>query len=323
MDHVIRHLPILVLNVFSRCNCRCGMCDIWRRAEGVEFGVEQMQPHWDSLQDLGVEQVVLTGGEPLMAPGVFDLCRELRARNIRVTLLSSGLLLGRFADQIIGWTNEVIVSLDGPPAIHDSIRGVEGAFHLLRSGVAAIRGLERSFPVSARCTVQRANCGRLVETVAAAREIGMGSVSFLAVDTQSDAFDHFGLVAGHPALPRVQELPVLESQIALLVEAGECGTFVRESPGKLDRIVGHFRAALGLAEPVAPACNAPWNSAVIETDGRVRPCFFHPAIGKLGNGVDLGGTLNSPQGIAFRSSLVVDANPTCRRCVCAMNHQKR
>jgi hypothetical protein len=39
-----------------------------------------------------------------------------------------------------------------------------------------------------------------------------------------------------------------------------------------------------LKSHVAPRCNAPWVSAVVETDGAVRPCFFQQAIGNLADG---------------------------------------
>ena len=80
-----------------------------------------------------------------------------------------------------------------------------------------------------------------------------------------------------------------------------------ESPAKLRRIVQHFRAHLGQAEHVAPRCNAPWVSAVIEASGDVRPCFFHPVLGNL-HSQTLPEILNSPEALQFRSNL--DVEPT-------------
>ena len=80
------------------------------------------------------------------------------------------------------------------------------------------------------------------------------------------------------------QICVLESEVEALIDAGECGGFVVETPEKLRRIVDHFRSHLGLRLPVAPRCNAPWVSAVLESDGVVRPCFFHRPIGTVGQG---------------------------------------
>jgi MoaA/NifB/PqqE/SkfB family radical SAM enzyme len=93
--------------------------------------------------------------------------------------------------------------------------------------------------------------------------------------------------------------------------------FVVENPDKLRRIVQHFRAYLGRAENVAPRCNAPWVSAVIEASGDVRPCFFHPGVGNIHRQA-FEDVINSPEALQFRSSLDVASNEICRRCVCSL-----
>jgi Fe-coproporphyrin III synthase len=245
----------------------------------------------------------------------------LRRRNIRITLLTTGLLLERKAATVVESVDDIIVSLDGPPAIHDRIRGIPGAFHYLERGIRAIHILRPGFPITARSTVQRANYFCLRETTRIAKQLGLDSISFLAADVVSEAFNRLG---GWPLDRQCKitllehELPILENEIAALFsEWGDSG-FLRETRQKLDRIALHFRAHLGLREPVAPACNAPWVSAVIESDGTVRPCFFHRPIGKL-NGQSLFRVLNSTEALDFRSRLDVGTNPVCRRCVCSLN----
>jgi Fe-coproporphyrin III synthase len=74
-----------------------------------------------------------------------------------------------------------------------------------------------------------------------------------------------------------------------------------------------------MAQAESPVCNAPWTSAVVESDGTVRPCFFHAPIGRIGNGTGFRDVLNGPQAIAFRASLDIATNPVCRQCVCSLN----
>ncbi len=62
----ISRLPILLLNVHEQCNCRCPMCDIWQRKSGEELALSDLARHRESIVRLGVQEVVLTGGEPLM-----------------------------------------------------------------------------------------------------------------------------------------------------------------------------------------------------------------------------------------------------------------
>lgn len=310
---MISRLPVLVINPHSLCNCRCAMCEIWKRQTADEITPEQFDRTLPEIEALGVEWVVFSGGEPLLDRDLFRKSRQLRSHEIRTTLLSSGLLLAKHAQEIVADFDDVIVSLDGPAEIHNAIRGVRHAFELLAAGVRAIHAIRPDYPISARCTVQRQNCGLLMETAKAARQLGLKSISFLAADMDSGAFNR---EAGRPGVAlREADLSVLDSELSGLESFG---AFVCESPAKLRRIAHHFRAHLTLCEPQAPRCNAPWVSAVIESDGSVRPCFFHEPIGRL-NGAGLIEILNGPPAVDFRNRLRVDENPVCRRCVCSLN----
>jgi MoaA/NifB/PqqE/SkfB family radical SAM enzyme len=294
------------------------MCDIWKRDSVEEIDEQQLKAQMDSIARLGVEWVVLTGGEPLMHSHLFRLCELLRLRRIRMTLLSSGLLLERHAAEIVENVDDVIVSLDGPPAIHDRIRRVGGAFARLQAGTGLIRKLRPDFPVAARCTVQRDNAAWLSDTLGTAHKLLLDSISFLAADLTSQAFNRKLAI-----IPDIAPDPVvLSDQIEEIIATGECGGFVLESPAKLRRIAHHFVAAKGGEHPVSPPCNAPWVSVVMEADGTVRPCFFHRAVGRVTAGNTLFDIVNGPEAIAFRSTLDIANNPVCQRCVCSLNwHQ--
>ena len=64
LDPQLTSMPILILNVHSHCNCRCIMCDIWKRETHEQVRVADLDRHRASLRNLGVRQVFLTGGEP-------------------------------------------------------------------------------------------------------------------------------------------------------------------------------------------------------------------------------------------------------------------
>ena len=311
MRALIERLPILVLEPHARCNCRCVMCDIWKITDAQEMTAADLERHLGDIVELQVKWVVFTGGEPLMHSDLFRLADILRVNGIRITILSTGLLLSRHAAQIRESIDDVIVSLDGPPQIHDQIRRVPGAFQTLSEGMAALR----DFPVSARCTVQGANAGHLRATVRAARELGLRSISFLAADLASTAFNRELVWPIERQSSIAPDLTALDCEMEALI--AEADSFILESPAKLRRIVDHFRAHFGLQPHVAPRCNAPWVSAVVQANGDVRPCFFQPPIGNV-TGVSLRDVINSPRAVAFRESLDVATDPTCRRCVCSL-----
>jgi Fe-coproporphyrin III synthase len=325
-QHVIRTLPILVIHAHSSCNCRCIMCDIWKSRENKIFGIRELQPQLDSIRRLGVRWIVFSGGEPLMNPELPELCAILREEGIKLTLLSTGLLLKKHSETIATAFDDVIVSLDGPPAIHNMIRRVEGAFELLQAGVHALREARRDIRITARSTIQKANYRYVLETARVAKKLGLDGISFLAVDVSSPAFNReliWPVERQAEMSLMLSELGALETEIEMLIRGREkefSGGFIAESPDKLRRIAGHFRAQLGLEPMESPMCNAPWVSAVLEVDGTVRPCFFHPSIGNLQSST-LEEVINSPKGLDFRHNLDIQENSVCKKCVCSLNYR--
>jgi Fe-coproporphyrin III synthase len=322
--HLIKTLPILILNVHERCNCRCMMCDIWKRDDGGELHPEELARHRASLVNLGVRQVVLTGGEPLLHSNLGAICRFLKECGVAITLLSTGLLLKKRAELVASSVDEVIVSLDGPEETHDRIRRVRGGFQLIREGVLAVRELKPPMPIHGRSTVQKTNHTQLRQTVRAARSLGLDSISFLASDVTSQAFNRELVWPGerqNEIALSGSEVDALEAEIELLIRGHEDdihSKYILESKEKLRRISRHFRAHLGQVAAEAPRCNAPWVSAVVEVDGSVRPCFFHPKMGSIKEGT-LEEVLNGEGALAFRKSLDVAHNPICQRCVCSLH----
>lgn len=318
-------LPILLLNVHEHCNCRCLMCDIWQRKDGRELDIERFKQHRESLVRLAVQQVVLTGGEPLLHRNFAGLCGFLRDCGVRIILLTTGLLLSKYAPVVADGVDEVIVSLDGPEEVHDRVRRVNGAFQLIGRGIQEVRQLKPEMQVHGRSTVQKANHALLRQTVAAAKSLSLDSISFLAADVSSQAFNR-ELVwpterQSQIALSR-EEVAALEAEIEALVEENADDLnikYILESPAKLRRIARRFREQLGELAPIAPLCNAPWVSAVVEVDGSVRPCFFHQKIGNI-EGSTVEQVINSLDAQRFRASLDIETNPICRRCVCSLNY---
>ncbi len=319
-------LPVLVVHAHSSCNCRCVMCDIWKIKEAKIFGMRDLEPQLESIRRLRVRWIVFSGGEPLMNPELPQLCAILRREGIRLTLLSTGLLLKKNALVVAESFDDVIVSLDGPREIHDSIRRVEGAFVLLEAGVRALRDMRNDMRITARTTVQQANHRSLLETARAANKLSLNGISFLAVDVTSTAFNR---ALAWPKSRQAEiglslpELSALENEIGMLIRASQeefAAGFIAESPDKLWQIVRHFRSQLGLEFSESPICNAPWVSVVIEADGAVRPCFFHASIGSL-QGTTLEAVINGARARQFRQTLDIPNNPVCRNCVCSLNYR--
>ena len=327
--HRIQSLPMLVLMAHSRCNCRCVMCDIWQaNADKRELTREDIARQLPALRKLHVQRVVLSGGEALMHQNLWTLCELLRELNIKITLLSTGLLLKVFATDVVRWCDEVIVSIDGSAAVHNSVRRVPRAFERMAEGVAALREQQPGYPVSARCVLQRNNFRDLPHIIESAHAIGLDRISFMSVDVSSTAFNR----ETPWDEPRASEVAldaeeatefeaVVEDTIQRFAVDFDSG-FVAETPAKLRRLPHYYAALNGRGEFPETVCNAPWVSSVVEADGQVRPCFFHPTMGSI-HEQPLDEILNSAQAIAFRRDLDVKTNSICKVCVCTLSLGRR
>jgi Fe-coproporphyrin III synthase len=324
MSHRLESLPILAMSVHSACNCRCVMCDIWKaNADKREIALEELERHVKSIQALRVQRVMLTGGEPLLHRNLWALCRLLLDMRIRITLVTTGLLIEQHADDIARSVDTVVISIDGDRDAHDSIRRVKGGFDRVAKGLAALRA---GYPVPrliARSVLQRDNFMSLDKTIAAAHRAGFDELSFLAADVTSRAFNR--------PVPwpdsRVAEVIVADERLSALEASIERAVaalpdlfqngFVAGGRASLDRILQYYGALAGRTTLPAVQCNAPWVSAVLEPDGDLRPCFFQPAYGAVNGSLE--DALNSAQAIAFRQALEVERDSTCRKCVCSLN----
>jgi MoaA/NifB/PqqE/SkfB family radical SAM enzyme len=323
--HRITEMPVLVLMPHSRCNCRCVMCDIWKaNHEKKEITVEQLQPHLETFKRLNVKQVALSGGEALMHPNLWKLCEALKGIGAKISLLSTGLLVKAHAEEIVRYCDDLIISIDGDRDVHNQIRNIPHAFEKLKEGVEAIKNIDAPFRVTGRSVLQKSNFRNFIATVKAAKEILLDQISFLAADVSSPAFNRAQLWTEEKkeevalSISEADELQqVLEESFHSLTEEYQ-SKFIAESQAKLLSFVQHFKAGHGQGSFPVKKCNAPWVSAVIESNGDVMPCFFLPSYGNIHKD-KLDDIINSKKAISFRKHLDVKSNPVCQRCVCSLN----
>ena len=324
-------LPLVLFSPTARCNSRCVSCDWWRADGAGDLSLAEIETLAGDLERAGTRVVVLTGGEPLVRPDVMAVADLFRARGMALQLLTSGLALGRYADDVAARFQTVTVSLDGhTPELYRAIRGVDG-LGAVADGVRKLRARAPHVGITARATIHRHNFRFLPDLVAKSRAMGLDQISFLAanVDASSEAFNR------RPGLPQAADG---DGSPAAAAAERRRGRGIRGDRRDGDpplprgaRRAAHrarirpgcaawsaiYRAHLGQGTFVAPPCNAPWASLFIEADGAVRPCFFHPAVGNLRER-PLADLLSDAMP-AFRAGLDVATNPVCTRCVCSLN----
>jgi MoaA/NifB/PqqE/SkfB family radical SAM enzyme len=313
---MMARLPLVTLYLTERCNSRCVTCDYWRHGRD-DVSVDHVRRLLPDFASLGTRSVLISGGEPLLHPEWAAIAALLREQGLQPWLLTSGLSLAKHAARAASAFDSITVSLDGTcAATYAAIRGLD-AFDKVCEGVRA--AVAAGARVSLRVTLQRSNYRELPAFVALARRLGARQVSFLAVDVGNPhAFARTGASAPGLALDR-EDLPGFAALIDALIrdEAGAFGDgFIAESPQRLRALVGYFAALLGDGVFPSVRCNAPEFSAVIDTHGRVAPCFF--IAGPDGVSADRGlrAALDDEAMTRLRASIRAGRRPECERCVC-------
>ena len=323
--HRISALPVVMLMPHSACNCRCVMCDIWKDNKNLkQLTEEDVSGLLLSLKEFGTKQVVMSGGEALLNPNFFGLCRILKDAGIKVSLLTTGLTLKAHAAQLVQWVNDIIVSLDGDQYLHDAIRNVPGAFQKLKDGVQHIRLLKPNYRITARTVIHRLNFWNWISIIEQAKQMQLDQISLLPADVSSHAFNR-QIAWEQPRQDEIllskSELPELKAVIQKIITsyAGDIDSgFISEPEQKLMDLYHYYAAFYGMVPFPYKRCNAPWVSTVIEADGSVRPCFFHDAIGNIRDS-SLSTILNSDDAVNWRKTLDMATDSTCVKCVCSLN----
>jgi Fe-coproporphyrin III synthase len=331
----VHALPMMIVYLTDGCNSRCVTCDIWKMPRR-NMSMALAEKLASEFHVLGVRRVIMSGGEAMQHPNWPRIAQIFQASGAGVELLTNGLLLNKQAREVIECVDQLIVSLDGGvPETYEAIRGVDG-FNVILSGMR--KCTDAGIPITTRTTIQHGNFRELPLIIDAARSAGVRRVSFLAVDISST--EAFGpryaaesdpapsiLTSHSPPSPALtlNDLPEfsavldrLERDYAVDFTSG----LIAESPAKLRRLYNYFAALQGKSNLLPPRCNAPHLSAVVEVDGSLRPCFFLPRIGKLGNGTLLE-SLNAPAAVEMRRSYRTGLRAECARCVCSLYQSPR
>lgn len=163
--------PVVIWNLTRRCNLTCKHCYAFSadHAYPGELQEAEMLAVLDDLRGYGVPALILSGGEPLLAPALWAVAARARALGFHLGLSTNGTLIdAAIADRIAAAGFDYVgISLDGLAETHDRFRRSAGAFD---ASLAALRRLrERGVHVGMRYTLTAMNAHDLPALLALQR----------------------------------------------------------------------------------------------------------------------------------------------------------
>lgn len=143
-----RRLQGVSLELTRRCNLHCKHCYSNSGVEREnELTTEEVKRVIDELAGMGVLNVLITGGEPLLRPDLFEIIAYVRSKPLSCMVFTNGTLVTEEIAQTFKRLGVLVVSLslDGLQQTHDAFRGgksyekVVKAVHLLKEAGVPVR----------------------------------------------------------------------------------------------------------------------------------------------------------------------------------------
>lgn len=257
LPHEIRPYT-LVAELTYRCPLRCAYCSnpVHLTAMGPELDTAIWSRVFGEAEAIGVVQVTLTGGEPLLRPDLEKLVASARRRDLYSTLITSGIPL----------VKERLVRLkaEGLEAVQLSIQDIEPHTARRIAGVDALLEKKRvagwirelGLPLTLNIVLHRENLARLPGLIALAEELGVQRLELAHVQ-----YLGWALVNRSVLLPTA----------AMICEAR---TTIAEAR---DRLAGRMEIVAVLPDYFSDwprACMDGWGRRylIVAPDGRVLPC---------------------------------------------------
>ncbi|HEC17589.1 MAG TPA: heme d1 biosynthesis radical SAM protein NirJ [Sedimenticola sp.] len=155
--------PVVIWNLLRRCNLTCKHCYSISADKDFpgELTTDQIFTVMDDLKGFRVPVLILSGGEPLLHPDIFEISRRAREQGFFTALSTNGTLIG---DDNIGAISEtgydyVGISIDGIKETHDEFRRMPGGFDAAMRGLRLCR--DHGLKVGLRFTMTQDNAQEL------------------------------------------------------------------------------------------------------------------------------------------------------------------
>src|ERR671920_1170553 len=157
----------LIAELSYQCPLHCPYCSNPLDIGGERYRRELETEHWirafGEARRLGVLQLALTGGEPMLRRDLVELCAGAREAELYSSLITAGTLFTRPAAEALkaAGLDHVQISIQSPdPADNDRIAGNRS----VDKKIAAARlARELDFPLTINCVLHRQNLDRIEE----------------------------------------------------------------------------------------------------------------------------------------------------------------
>ncbi len=266
-EPVISPPAVLQLNLIFRCNYRCTMCSISGSAEEnlyptkiekeKEMNIEKAKNLLDQARDMGVKEVLLLGGEPLLYDDIFEIIEYSIKQGLEPTLITNAsLITEKIAEKLVkSGLPSVRASLDGAiQSTHDDVRGIKKGFDRTVNGIKNIVKIKKKLKsdsphVGITFTIMDRNAKEIIPITKLAIELGLDGLNFQPVCISNTNPYNYSKKEESPLWPKKENISLILKQIdeIILFKEGKRDWLKEKLPSKnpyyyLENPIGHLKA---------------------------------------------------------------------------------
>ncbi len=144
-----QRLLTMELEPALRCNFSCRYCYAGDgSASNAELSLEEMENVIDQAVDLGVQKIIILGGEPMMVTEIFTVLDYIRKQGVDVELFTNGsLITAKWAGELFRLGVQIALKMNSrKPEIQDFLAGRKGAFDAIQQAFGYL--LDAGYPSS-------------------------------------------------------------------------------------------------------------------------------------------------------------------------------
>ncbi|NIM90833.1 MAG: radical SAM protein [Candidatus Aminicenantes bacterium] len=168
--------------VTQTCNLACHHCS-WGNASVPEnFPKDFFQKIVEELGSLGVRSLLISGGEPILWPDLFDMISFASPR-LRVSLSTNGTLIGDTEAQKLkeAGVSEIAISMDGLSArTHDDLRG-KGSFQQTLQGIDSLKRAGLGERINLQFCLSKRSIDEAMDLPKFAENLGVRKITYLSM----------------------------------------------------------------------------------------------------------------------------------------------
>jgi MoaA/NifB/PqqE/SkfB family radical SAM enzyme len=146
--------------ITRKCNYRCLGCNVWKEQDQNELSTEEIKKGLDILKEVGIVELVISGGDPLLRSDIAEIL-DYAADRFVTTVYDNGSMAAKKLDALRK-VDFVAISIDSLDAAkNDAIKAVPGA---LKNALHAVETLQKEgIRVAVTPTISQKNLYEIVD----------------------------------------------------------------------------------------------------------------------------------------------------------------